>query len=388
MAEQPQVEQSLKDSEKQYRSLFEYSPDAIFSVDLEGNFLEVNRACEDLLGYTNEELMGRCVKDFVVDEYLEEVTGYFEAACGGEAQTYETSFTAKDSGRRDVRVINIPIQAEETVVGVFWIADDVTKRVQDRKELEAFASKLEQNNRELQDFAYVSSHDLQEPLRKIRAFGDRLESKQGDALDEQGKKYLDRMLDAAFRMQTLINDLLAFSRVTTKAQPFSPVDLYSEVQGVVSDLERRIEETDGTVEVEDLPEIQAEPTQMRQLFQNLIGNALKFHREDTPPVVKVRGRYLEAEDTLPASSTTEEQFYEISVVDNGVGFEEKYADRIFAPFERLHGRSEYEGTGIGTAICRKIVERHRGEIRADSKPGEGSVFIVTLPVEQPEEEGN
>jgi signal transduction histidine kinase len=233
-------------------------------------------------------------------------------------------------------------------------------------------ARLERSNRELQDFASIAAHDLQEPLRKVQAFGDRLKAKCADALGDQGRDYLERMQDAAARMQTLINDLLTYSRVTTKAQPFVQVDLAQVAREVVSDLEISIEQLGGRVEVGDLPTIEADSTQMRQLLQNLIGNGLKFHKADVAPVVKVQARH----------APTSGESCQITVEDNGIGFDEKYLDQIFTIFHRLHSREEYPGNGVGLAVCRKIVERHGGSIIARSVPGEGSTFIVTLPVKR------
>jgi light-regulated signal transduction histidine kinase (bacteriophytochrome) len=235
------------------------------------------------------------------------------------------------------------------------------------------ARELGRSNAELEQFAYVASHDLQEPLRKIQAFGDRLKAHCNDALDERGHDYLQRMQNAAGRLQRLINDLLTFSRVTTRAQPFVPVNLSAVARDVVSDLEVRIERTDGRVEVNGLPTVDADPSQMHQLLQNLIDNGLKFHRPEQPPVVKVHGNLLGERS-------------QIIVEDNGIGFDEKYLDRIFTIFQRLHGRLEYEGTGVGLAVCRKIAERHSGTITAQSTPGKGTTFTVTLPVKQPRKE--
>ncbi len=252
---------------------------------------------------------------------------------------------------------------------------DITERKQAEEEIKRYASQLELSNRELQDFAFVASHDLQEPLRKIQAFGDQLKTGYSERLDAEGLDYLARMQSAAVRMQALIQALLNYSRVTTKARPFSPTDLAAVAREVVGDLEARISEAGGLVEIGDLPTIEADPTQMRQLLQNLIGNALKFHG-DEKPVVKVYGRSA-------AHGPSHDGLYQIFVEDNGIGFDEKYLDRIFTPFQRLHGRGTYEGTGIGLAICRKIVDRHGGSITAKSAPGKGSTFIVTLPVKQP-----
>jgi signal transduction histidine kinase len=259
------------------------------------------------------------------------------------------------------------------------------RRAQAEKSLKAYTVELERSNRELEDFAYVASHDLQEPLRKIQAFGSRLRQKYGELLDTQGLDYLNRMESAAARMQTLINDLLTFSRVTTRAQPFVEVDLARLVQVVLLDLEVKIGEVNGRVHIGDLPTIEAEPTQMRQLFQNLISNALKFHRQGVPPVIHISGEYLtEAPPNLLKETAANTPCCQIFVTDNGIGFDQKYAERIFTVFQRLHRRSEYEGTGVGLALCRKIVERHRGTITATSQVGQGTTFTVTLPVKQTE----
>ncbi len=244
---------------------------------------------------------------------------------------------------------------------------------------------LNASNRELQDFATVASHDLQEPLRKIEAFGSRLKTKYDQALDEPGRDYLARLLAATVRMRRLINDLLSFSRVTTKARAFVTVDLAEVAQEVVSDLEGRMFDTGGRVEVGALPTIEAEPLQMRQLLQNLIANGLKFHRQGEPPVVRIEGRLLDPSDPPVEDTAPGPQRCEIRVQDNGIGFEEVYSERIFELFQRLHGRDEYEGTGMGLAICRKIVMRHGGTIRAQSAPGHGATFIVTLAVTHEED---
>jgi light-regulated signal transduction histidine kinase (bacteriophytochrome) len=262
------------------------------------------------------------------------------------------------------------------------MVENITDRKVAEEKLRSFAARLEQSNRELQDFASVASHDLQEPLRKIQAFGDRLKAKCEPALDDTARDYLSRMQDAAGRMQVLIDDLLTLSRITTKAQPFVEVDLNRIAREVLSNLEVRIEQTGGRVEVGDLPTIEADPQQMRQLFQNLIGNALKFHQENLPPLIKVEGELVDdLKDRLSGN-----QKVRISVEDNGIGFNEKYLDRIFTVFQRLHGRNVYQGTGIGLAICRRIVERHAGTITATSSPGKGSTFIVTLPLKQSKQE--
>jgi signal transduction histidine kinase len=258
--------------------------------------------------------------------------------------------------------------------------DELESRVKERTaDLAATNESLQRSNRELEQFASVASHDLQEPLRKIQAFGDRLQTRCGQELGEQGRDYLKRMQASAARMRNLIDALLTFSRVTTKAQPFAPVDLALTAEDVVADLENQADTAGGRIEVGGLPTIEADPLQMRQLLQNLIGNGLKFARANEPPIVQVASRMLES---VSEQEDKNGACCEISVRDNGIGFEEIYLDRIFELFQRLHGRQEYEGTGMGLAICRKIVERHGGSITARSAPGAGATFLVTLPLRQ------
>ena len=242
--------------------------------------------------------------------------------------------------------------------------------------LKSYAVQLSRSNQDLQDFAFIASHDLQEPLRKIQAFGERLVNRYADQIPAEGQDYLRRMQSAALRMQNLLNDLLAYSRVNTRPQPLRQIQLGEIAAEVLSDLEVRLEESGGRVELGELPAVQADALQMRQLFQNLIGNALKFRGPDTPPLVRVYAEHPEEENGS----------FRLCIEDNGIGFDEAYLERIFQPFQRLHGRSEYEGSGIGLAICRKIVERHNGSITASSAPGQGASFIVTLPLRQPDGE--
>jgi signal transduction histidine kinase len=264
---------------------------------------------------------------------------------------------------------------------------ELEQRVRQRtQKLRLYSAKLEQSNRELQDFAQVSSHDLQEPLRKILTFGDRLKTKAGEALDEECRDYLQRMFNAAAKMQILIRDLMMFSRVETKGQSFAKTDLGVIARKVSADLETRIEQTGGRVEIDELPTIDADPMQMRQLLQSLIVNALSYYRAGVPPVVLVYSQKLEEEPTESMGEfSLAREFCQILVADNGIGFDEKYLDRIFTVFQRLHNEGEYEGTGVGLAICRKIVDHHGGTITARSSLGHGSTFLVTLPVIQPKE---
>jgi light-regulated signal transduction histidine kinase (bacteriophytochrome) len=258
--------------------------------------------------------------------------------------------------------------------------EDVTQTVHAEEALRDYAARLERSNRELQDFASIASHDLQEPLRKIEAFGDRLVARCGAELSDAGRVYVDRMQDAAGRKRLLINDLLTYSRVTTTARPFAPVALGRIAREVMSDLQVAIEQAGARIVLGDLPVIQADATQMRQLLQNLLSNALKFRCEGRAPEVRLSARLYTPE--RPEHRAAAPPLCEITVADNGIGFRQDYAKRILGIFQRLHGRSEYPGTGIGLATCRKILERHGGTIAASGRPGEGAAFICTLPVRQ------
>jgi len=238
---------------------------------------------------------------------------------------------------------------------------------------------LEQSNRELQEFAYIASHDLQEPLRKIQVFGDRLKNKIGNKLDNTAQDHLERMQNAAKRMHTLINDLLLFSRVTanSQAEEFQIVDCNLIAKDVLSDLEGSIEHYGGEVSIDTLQSVNANPLQIRQLLQNILSNALKFHRVDALPEISVSWHNQISFDDADAK----ENFYEIAITDNGIGIDQQYVDKIFIPFQRLHGKNEYEGTGIGLAVCRKIIERHHGYIHVLPAPsGQGTQFILGFPV--------
>jgi len=247
--------------------------------------------------------------------------------------------------------------------------EDITARRFTEWRLAEQHRELERSNAALEEFASVASHDLQEPMRKILSFGELLSASAGPALEGSGRAYLGRMLSAAARMRTLVRDVLLYSQVTTRTHPFVRTDLARVAREVITDLETSIAESGGRVEVGELMVIEADALQMRQLLQNLLGNALKYRQKDTPPVVRL-------------ASTNGGPNCAITVADNGIGFNEKHAGTIFRMFTRLNARTEYEGSGIGLAICRKIVERHNGTIAATSTPGAGATFTVTLPVKQ------
>ncbi|HEY2830603.1 MAG TPA: ATP-binding protein [Thermoanaerobaculia bacterium] len=351
------------------REILDTMADALFVIDADARIRVVNGAVTHLLGFKDADLLGRSIDTLEVTQSEHTISRTLkDLARHRPIRDQERMLRQKNSEEPVAVSLSISSVSEADVQqGAVVIARDIRERKSAEAELHDAMRRLQQSNRELEDFAYVASHDLQEPLRKIQAFGDRLHAKYAPELPEQAQDYIARMQSAAKRMQVLINDLLAFSRVTTKAQPFVPVDLEHVAREVAHDLEIRMHEAAAHVEIGNLPAIDADPLQMRQLLQNLISNALKFHREGVPPHVAISGR-------------ADGETAQLIVADNGIGFEEKYAERIFTMFERLHGRGTYEGTGIGLAICRKIVERHGGEIVARSAPDAGSTFTVTLPM--------
>lgn len=355
--------------------------ETLIVLGLEGAIKTVNRAALQLLGYREEELIGKPINMiFTAEERLFKEYDLNNLIKLDSIRDTEKIYVAKN-GRKIPVLFSAAILSDYNGMpqGLVCVAQDITELKSANERLQRFSEELQRSNKELEQFAYIASHDLQEPLRKIKAFGERLKAKISNALDAQNSDYLERMQNAAERMEGLINGLLTFSRVTTRAQPFVSIDLKKVVQDVISDLEVRLEQTHGRVEADTLPVIDADPLQMRQLFQNLLSNALKFHKKDEPPVVKIYSRHLkDASDKV----LSDNEFCQIIVEDNGIGFDEKYLDRIFGDFQRLHSRSEYEGTGIGLAVCRKIIERHGGAITAKSSVGQGAMFIVGLPVKQ------
>ena len=372
----PEARKAKAEEENLLRALFDNLPDFIAVKDSAGRILFTNLAQAWFLGANSSaEIAGKTLADFFPAELSQALAEDDRRVLETGQPLINVERLAPDRlGQQHwLSLTLLPMRDQEgSITSLLSVSQDITSRKQAECQLRNYAAKLQNSNRELQDFAYVASHDLQEPLRKVYVFGDRLKAKCGSALSADGQQYLERMQESTRRMQALINDLLAFSRVATRIHPFVLVNLTEVVKEVLSDLELRLQQSGGRVEVGELPTIEADAMQMRQLLQNLIGNALKFHPPEAPPRVQIRSQ------TLPQAGACR-----ITVTDAGIGFDEKYLDRIFQVFQRLHTRGAYEGTGIGLAICRKIVTHHNGEITAQSKPGEGATFIVTLPLKQP-----
>lgn len=344
-------------------------------TDKEGVITYANKKFCAISKYSVDELIGQSHRiinsGYHTKEFFIEM---WKTISSGKTWEGEIRNRAKDGSHYWVNTTIVPFLDEngkpEQYVAVRY---EITERKMAEEQLKINAKKLEFSNRELQDFASVAAHDLQEPLRKIQSFSDRLITRASE-LTPDNRDYLERIQSSAKRMATLISELLTYSRVTTRAQPYAPVDLNEVVKNVISDLEIRLEQSKGRVEFANLATIDADALQMHQLFLNLTNNALKFHKPNETPHVRISTRLFEI--------GRGKKLCEISIQDNGIGFEEKYLDRIFTIFQRLHGRQEYEGTGVGLAVCRKIVDRHGGTITAKSSPGAGATFLVTLPLNQ------
>ena len=386
-----EAEARVLESEARFRTMAEAMPQIVWMTRPDGATSYFNLRWYEYTGLTPEQSLGwNWITPLHPDDLARSKARWQVSVETMTPYEVEYRFRAADGTYRWFLARANPILNERGQVAR-WLGTctDIDDSKQQAEQLEDLVERrtlaLRRSNEELEKFAYIASHDLQEPLRKIQAFGDRLSTRYKAGLGEQGQDYIARMLDSAGRMRRLIDDLLSFSRVTTKVNPLAPVDLNAVARDVLSDLEVGIAQSEGRVEVGPLPTLPADPVQMRQLLQNLIGNALKFRRPGVPPVVTVAAKYLRAVLPDPPSKSVAPlpgtpASYRLTVRDNGIGFEPQYAARIFELFQRLHGRQQYEGTGLGLAICKKIAERHGGTIVAEGLPGEGSTFTIDLPL--------
>lgn len=371
-----QTEDELRRERDFRKTLIESSPSYFVAIKQDSTLIMMNESMLQALGYARDEVIGKnYLEHFIPERDRKIVNRVFQRIMQSHEPIKATNrILAKNGGELLVEWQGRSIFKETGELDYFFgTGIDITARKKAEEKLQHTLDELKRSNRELEEFAYVASHDLQEPLRKVMTFGDRLKTKYSEHLDDKGRDYIDRMQNAAERMQSLINDLLSYSRVTSKAKPFERVDLNTVAKEVIEDLEVRIKPDIDRIDIVELPVIEADPRQMHQLFHNLLSNALKFRRPGAPSIVKV-------------ACTMTSDTCNIEVSDNGVGFDEKHADSIFGIFKRLHSRSEYEGTGVGLAICKKIAERHNGNIVASSPPGQGAIFNVTLPVIQANKE--
>lgn len=366
ISEQKKAEEALRLSNIYNRSLIEASLDPLLTIGPDGKITDLNKATELVTGYSRNELIGTDFSDYFTDsEKASE--GYRQAFIEGEVWDYPLEIQHKN-GQVTPVLYNASIYKGETgkVIGVFAAARDITERKKAEELLKLKLEELARSNAELEQFAYVSSHDLQEPLRMIASYLQLLQRKYHGKLDDKADKYIYFAVDGATRMQNLINDLLEYSRVTTKAREFEPTDCKSILDQVIFDLDVSIKESEASISYSSLPVVMADSIQLAQVFQNLISNAIKFRSEKVPKI--------------EISAEEKDEQWLFSVQDNGIGIDSRFYDKIFEVFKRLHKREEYSGTGIGLSICKKIIERHGGHIWVESESGKGSIFYFTLPI--------
>lgn len=374
-----------KDLLQQTEQMLNYG---VFIWDIQQNSSTWTDGLYDIFEVDQEERKGIVSSAWYGDHVLEEDREKLRE-CVYEAVSLKTGFeceytiiTAKGNLRMVSSKGNMILDNDQVAIRMVGNTRDITPFKKVENELKRNLRELNRSNMELEEFAYAASHDMQEPLRKITTFGSRLKHKYGDLLGEEGQMYIDRMQVASDNMRTLIDNLLELSRVSRTAQIFEPVDLTRLAREAISVLEIAIDESGATIELEQLPTIDGIPAQLRQMFTNLIGNALKFSRHNTKPLIQIRAFKLGRKAKENHYLLPDKNYQQIDITDNGIGFDQEYEDKIFQIFQRLHGKSEYPGSGIGLSICKRIAERHKGVISAHGKTGQGATFSVILPENQ------
>ncbi|WP_165761280.1 sensor histidine kinase [Niastella koreensis] len=382
--------QSSSDNDGLPDKITDFFPGIVYIFDADTRKLKyINRKITDLLGYSLADVLtwGNDLMRIVHKDDQDHVNGelqHFYTLQDNESYSYTTRLTDKYGSWKHFRTMGTVLNRDTSgrVITVLFVAQDITTELENQLNLEEKIRDLDRSNKELEEFAYVASHDMNEPLRKITTFIERLENKYKAELGADGKLYLTRISASIENMRHLIDTLLEFSRTTRSNQPFAPVDLNGVAKDVQTDLELKIEETGTTLHIAVLPVIEAIPSQMKQLFDNLINNSIKFRKSGVHPVINIRclqlTRRQKEQHHLDAANT----WFRIDFADNGIGFEPEYNERIFQIFQRLHGKSEFPGSGIGLAICKKIIDQHKGLIYATGKPDNGATFTIILPEHQ------
>ena len=366
------AEKELRESELKYRTLFNSSPDSTILIGIDGNLMDVNHAAQEVTGLSKEDLIGKNFTELnlLLDEemplHIEKVS---QVLRGKSSKPYESRFIDRNGKIRYAETYLKALKKDDEIFAFNVIAHDITERKKAEEKLKEIINELERSNYELQQFAYITSHDLQEPLRTIASFTQLLERRYRGKLDSDADEFIEFIVDAAVRMKEMIQGLLEYSRVGTQKVEFKEVDLDVELEQVLSNLHALINKNNAEITYDPLPKVMADPDQMVRVFQNLISNAIKFRKPDEPPKIHVS-----------CQIDKENNEYIFSVADNGIGIEKEYKDKIFEVFKRLHAMGKYEGTGIGLSVVKRIIEQYDGRIWLESKLGEGSTFYFTLPL--------
>jgi len=371
ITERKKVENQLRDSEERYRTIIEHSNDMIWTLDSEGLFTFFNRRAEKISGYKLEDWKGKCFAPLIIKEDLPKVIDVFRSVLQGQSLEYETTFINRHNKKITLSVNTAPIYSRGKIIGTVSFGRDITEQKKAEAKVKKTTEELERSNKELGQFAYIASHDLQEPLRSISSYTELLARRYKNKLDPDADEFIDYITNGTKRMQQLINDLLALSRIGTRGKEFLPTDMHDILRQVLINLHALIEKNQAIITIDDMPTINVDKSQLTQLFQNLIENAIKFRKKDISPNIHLSARQ-------------EGNEWIFSVQDNGIGIDPKNFNKLFVIFQRLHSREEYPGTGIGLAMCKKIVTRHGGRIWIESKLGEGSIFYFSIPIKRGE----
>jgi PAS domain S-box-containing protein len=361
------MEKKLEESDKKFRKMLDEIYDGVYSCDAKGYFTYVNPGCTKITEYSEDELIGKHFLELIVTESKNEALEFYKNQFVNRISEtiYAFQITTKTGQKKWVEQTVSLLSDKNLVLGFQCIVRDITERKKAENELEAKTANLKRSNEELEQFAYVTTHDLQEPLRTIANFVDLFDKKYRGKIDDEADDYVKYIVNATETMQELIKDLLDFSRIG-KNVTFQKTDCNKVVNSVLSELQLLIKETNARITVSELPIVNGNDSELKRLFQNLISNAIKFQRKDFPPEVTI-------------SCSEKDGKYLFECRDNGIGIDEQYYDRIFIIFQRLHNITEYQGTGIGLATCKKIVELHGGKIWVKSTVGKGSSFYFTIP---------
>ncbi len=366
---------TLESGDHGYRMLVENITEGAITLSEDGLIVYTNGYFYELLGVSYESVIGKQVFDFIHPDSKESFNELFRKGVAGQSKG-EINLIAAN------KIIPVYISLTSlypTLQTVGMIITDLTERKKSEEDIKTKAAELEKMNKELQSFAYISSHDLQEPLRKIQTFATRITEKEDKNLSDSGKEMFGRMQLAAKQMQTLIDDLLAYSRTAVAERNREKTDLHKIIEEVKEDLIEDIKEKHATIEATELGHADIIPFQFRQMMHNLIGNSLKFSLPGQPLHITIKSEIAKGEKLNNEKLFPEIKYCHISISDNGIGFEQQYSERIFEVFQRLHGKSEYNGTGIGLSIVKKIVENHEGIITAQSELGKGARFDIFIP---------
>ncbi|WP_310908060.1 ATP-binding protein [Natrinema sp. 1APR25-10V2] len=364
--ERQQREEDLRERTEHLSTLIETTPECIKTVAPDGTLLQMNPAGLDMVeAGSASDVIDENVYDLIAPDHRDRFREFNERICQDEERTLEFDIIGLEGTRRHMETHAAPLHKSDGTTVHVALTRDITEQVEREEQLEETVTQLQQSNDRLKQFAYAASHDLQEPLRMVSSYLQLLENQYKDDLDEDAQEYIDFAVNGADRMRAMVDDLLAFSRVEQADGEFESVECDALLERVMNDIQVQIEEANAEITVQSLPTVVSDRSQLEQLFSNLVSNAIKY-RGDDPPEIDIR---------------VEERanYWEFSVVDNGIGIDPDKTDRIFEVFKRLHHEDEYPGTGIGLSLCQKIVENHGGEIWVDSEPGEGSTFFVTLP---------